>query len=583
MAVLRTLLLGALLLAASIRAHGAPHECAIEYRFTARWDEQPRRFQVDVLFDAGKRTSTGLRIADQWGPVRDFGRAIRGVRPIAPSAVVSEGPDRGKAWTVDHPAGGRVHVRYELLNDVANVDADTPLSHLDFYRTMLGAAWFQFYGHGALLIPEEIDTEKPLSVCITFPGLPTQWAFASSHGEGRRGATIEIRARTSLHKLESSLFVGGDFRMYRRPVDGGKLVVALRGRWPFDDAKFVDTTAALVRVHREFWSDRIPYYLISLIPNRVRRGETGGTGLYHAFAMHAGHDFTVPGPAFDHLIGHEDVHTWIPHRLGTTGDDEARQYWFSEGFTDYLAHRLLVTAGVWTLGDYAKYVDARILLYEHSPVRNATNAALARDFWKSPLAERMPYVRGELLGLRWARALAARGESLQDALRSLLLPGEAAEDDGRNRADRLAARRLVSALRVRLGASVDRDIADYVEEGRTIPFTEDFLGPCFIGTAVPGPAFELGFDASTLQSHIATGVVPGSAAERAGLREGMRLAFFRIDWRIDREVDLRVVDGDRMREVKYLPRGERQVETYRYEPLPDAAQKPACRRWIEAR
>jgi predicted metalloprotease with PDZ domain len=562
----------------------AADRCDVEYRFTARWDETPRRFDVDLLFDAGKRTSTELGIADEWGAVKDFGRAIRRVRPIAPAAVVSHDAGRATTWTVDHPAGARVHVRYEMRNDVANVDDATPLSHVDFYRTMLGATWFQFYGNGGLLIPQDI-ADRPLSACLTFSGLRREWAFASSHGEGRRqGDAIEIRTRTSLGKLDSAVFLGGDFRLYRRPMDGGALVVAMRGDWPFTDAKFVDTTARVMREHRAFWPDRIAHYLVSFIPNRTKLWNSGGTGLYHSFALHASDDFTVPGSTFDHLIGHEDIHTWVPHRLGTTGDDEAAQYWFSEGFTDYLTHRLLVTAGVWSLDDFARQLDSRILLYEHSPYRDATNAALARDFWKNGIAERMPYVRGELLALRWDKALLARGETLQQVLRSLLLPDEAVEDDARNRPDRLAARRLVSALRSRLGPSLDRDIAEFVDEGRTIAFTDDFLGPCFSGKKVSAPAFELGFDVSTLQSHVLAGVVPGSAAERAGLRDGMRLAEFSIQYdTVDGNVEVRVVDGDQLRTIRYVPRGDRKIELHEYAPLPGAAQDPACRAWIAAR
>lgn len=570
--------------AAAAGAAFAPAQCDIEYRFTARWDETPRRFDVDLLFDAGKRTSTELRIADEWGPVKDFGRAIRGVRPIAPAGMVWEGPERGIAWTIEHTPHARVHVRYELLNDVANIDAEMPLSHIDFYRTMLAATWFQFYGHGALLEPQGIDPEKPLLACITFSGVPSRWIFASSEGEGRRGRTIRIRTRATLHRLDTALFVGGDFRMYRRDMDGGELVIAVRGRWPFDDAKFVDATARVMRAHRRFWPDRIAHFLVSLIPNRTARGESGGSGLYHSFAMHASRDFIVPGPTFDRLIGHEDMHTWVPHRLGTVGDDEAPQFWFSEGFTDYLAHRLLVTAGLWTLDDYAQSIDARILFYERSPLRNAANAVLAREFWKSSLAQRMPYVRGELLALRWAQALAARGESLQQVLRSLLLPDEAVEDDGRNRPERLASARFVSAVRARLGASMDADIARYVDEGATIPFTGDFLGPCFTGRALRAPEFDLGFDPATLESHVATGVVAGGPAERAGLRDGMRLTYFRIDYdTAEGNVDLRALDGSKQVQVKYVPKGRGEVEVFRYEPRPGAEASAACRAWIEAR
>ena len=81
-----------------------------------------------------------------------------------------------------------------------------------------------------------------------------------------------------------------------------------------------------------------------------------------------------------------------------------------------------------------------------------------------------------------------------------------------------------------------------------------------------------------------TGIVPGSAAERAGLRDGMRLGFFRVDYgAVEPIVDLRVVEGERLRAVEYAPRANRQVGMYAYQPLPGAARKPACRSWIEAR
>jgi predicted metalloprotease with PDZ domain len=560
----------------------AADRCDVEYRFTARWDEKPRRFDVDLLFDAGNRTSTALAVADDWGPVKDFGRAIRRVRPIAPAAVVSHDTGRAASWTVDHPAGARVHVRYEMRNDVASVDDTTPLSNVDFYRTMLGATWFQFYGHGALLIPQDI-ADRPLSACLTFSGLPKGWAFASSHGEGQRhGDAIAIRTSASPDALREALFLGGDFRVHRREARGGPLVFALRGRWTFDDAKLVDLTARIVGAHREFWRDRFPHYLVSLVPNRSKEGETGGTGLYRAFAMYASDDFAVPSASFDHLIAHEDLHTWVPRRLGASGTDEARRYWFSEGFTDYLTHRLLLASGAWTLEDYARALDEKILAYESSPARNASNADLARGFWNDGETQRMAYTRGELIALRWADAMASRGASLQDALRSLLLPTDAAEDGN---PEKLAAGRLLAALRPHLGAQLDRDVTQFVDDGSTIPIDADFLGPCFFGHKVGRPLFDAGFDAeASVAARAVTRLEAGGPAEKAGLREGMKL----VGWSIrfgdtHRTVRFKVEEDGRTRIVEYLPHAPHPVETYEFARRDDALESPTCRAWIEAR
>jgi len=582
----RALVVGLLLLLpwANAFASGA---CAVEYRFTADWSAQPRRFHVDLLFDAGGRTGTDLGIAQQWGPVTDFERAIRDVRPIAPSAVVAPGRD-ARTWSVDHPAHARVHVRYDVLNDVANVDATSALSGVDFFRTMLGATWFQFYGWGTVLLPESLDPDAPMPVCLRFSGLPRHWSFATSHGEGRRsGDSIEIRTTASLHELQSAIYLGGDFRVYRREVRGRPVVVALRGEWKFADERLVDETASLVRAERAFWDDyAFPHFLVSLIPNRIQQGMWGGTGLHLSFAMHAADDFVVPGPQFDTLIAHEHLHTWIPRRIGTMGEEESRDYWFSEGFTDYLTHRLLVSSGRWSLEDYARGLDEQILRYESSAARGEPNAWVAKEFWKDPAAQRMPYLRGEMLALRWSSAMSGRGASLQSTLRSLRLPADAREERHGLHPERLAVQRLAAALRASLGEAADRDIERYVRDGKAIPIGADFLGPCFDGRPVARPLFELGWsETATTTSRRLTGLVAGSAAQKAGLRDGMHV----VGWSIYRgdttkDVLVQVQDAnDKVREFRYRAVAARPIEVYEFRPRPGASGESACRDWIEAR
>ena len=581
------LALSALLLSFTACAFAAPRDCKVEYRFTADWNAEPRRFHVDLLFDAGARSETDLGIAQQWGPITDFERAIRAVRLIAPSGVVSLGRD-AKTWRIDHPAGGRIHVRYDVVNDVPSIDAPAALSQVDFFRAMLASTWFQFYGWDAVLLPESVDPEVAMPVCLRFSRLPARWTVATSHGEGRRaGDSVEIRTTASLHELQSAIYLGGDFRVHRREIHGKPLVVAVRGKWRFDDAKLVDTTASLVRAQRDFWGDYdFPHFLISLIPNHVRSGSTGGTGLFRSFAMHASDDFTVPGPDFDHLIGHEHLHTWIPWRLGAMGEDEAQRYWFSEGFTDYLAHRLLLRSGLWSLDDYAKALDEQILRYQSSPARERPNAWVAKEFWKDPAAQRLPYLRGEMLALHWSSAMSARGESLQATLRSLRLPADARYEDDANHSKKLAVDRLAASLRESLGESADRDIVQYVDEGRTIPIGADFLGPCFEGRPVTRPLFELGWDESaTMSTRKLTGLVPGSAAQKAGLREGMHV----VGWSIYRgntakDTLVQVEDGHgKVTDIRYRPLAAHGIEVYEFHPLPGASGERACGEWIETR
>src|SRR6185503_18986265 len=112
---MKTVPIGLLLLGllAPFAAARATTECALEYRFTAHWDAKPRRFEVELLFDAEGRSQTQVRIAREWAGVADFERGVRDVRPGGGGIAVSEGSEPRKTWKVAHPEGGRVSVKYD--------------------------------------------------------------------------------------------------------------------------------------------------------------------------------------------------------------------------------------------------------------------------------------------------------------------------------------------------------------------------------------------------------------------------------------------------------------------------------------
>lgn len=571
-------LVAALLACACARASG----CDLEYTFTPAWAETPRRFEVTLRFDAGERLVTRLRLAQEWGGVNDFERGLRDVRAGDSARSVAPGAEP-RTWDVRHPAGARVEVRYSLVNDVANIDAATPLAQRDFYRNALGASHFQMFGYGALLQPEHFGDADPIRACLNFTGLPREWAFASSHGQERGDGVASIRATAAPQALRGAVYLGGDFRVHRRLIEGRPLLVAMRGKWAFDDSRFVDAAAAVVAAHRRFWSDfDFPAYLISLVPNRVPHGSTGGTQVANAFAMHASDDFAVPGPAFDHILAHEHVHTWVPRRLGTMGEGEAARYWFSEGFTDYLTHRLHLRSGLWQLEDYAKALNEVLFQYAVSPAREAPNERVLKEFWTDAAVGRIPYMRGELLALLWDGRLSRRGASLDAVLRGLLLDASRLPKETAKRAADLAVNRLRAALATHLGAAVvDADIEAHIERGRPIQAGEDFLGPCFSGSMVDRARFEMGFDVASFRAKKVAGLVAGSQAERAGLREGMELAGWSVNFGdAAREAMIQVMEAGKVRSIRFTPAGER-IPVREFRVRPGALQDEGCRNWIQ--
>ena len=570
--------LAAIAAALALPAWAQPSDCFLDYRVQVAPGIGEPRIEVRMRLMGSPRGETRLRLSREWGGVSDFHRGIRRF----------SGEDGGAPgeWIAKHPVAEPIELRYELVNARAGMDRDAPLAPGDFYRNAIGRTFFQLFGHGTFLVPDHLIEGRPIRVCVEVTGLPSTWTFATNNLPSERGGTRRWTFVATRAQLAATLLIAGDFRILRRDVAGRVLDVAIRGDWKFSDSAFADATARVVEAQRRFWNDLdFPHFLIALIPNNLDSGSSGGTGLDNAFALHGSRDFSVPGPAFNFLIAHEHLHTWIPHRLGTMGPDEAARYWFSEGFTNYLSHRLLLRTGLWKLEDYAQALNRTLEVYFNSPVREAPNSHIVANFWKDGAAQALPYQRGELFALHLAHRLAGAGHSLDAQLRGLRLGASQLAREGSSGASDLAVSRLRAALRPLLGASLDEDIEAHIEAGRTVPIDAGFLGPCFHGEWVEKPRFELGFDRDrTFGEKRVAGVVPGSAAERAGLRDGMaieRLSVYFGDLERDATVQVREADGT-VREIKYKPLAATPVKVPQFRVKEGSAHDRACRDWQPA-
>ena len=586
---MRKIILAALCASFALVAHAASSPntpadtCNLDYQIEARWDETPRRFDVTLSFDVPEKGETILSGPKSWGGVDDFDKTILNVRAISDgTSLKSVESDQWLVSQSDNPKK-RVSVRYSIINGIGNVDDATPISHRDFHRNTLGKEHFHLIGYGALLWPQRVTGENYLT-CITISGLPETWSTASSFGEGQQSGVARIRFVGSLQQIRGAVYLGGDYRILRREIEGKPLLMALRGTWSFSDDKFADATAALVRTHRAFWNDfDFPHYLIALGPNRSLGTSHGGTGLHNAFTMHASPNFSVPGAQFDALIGHEHLHTWMPQRIGSMGgNDQQLRYWFSEGFTNYLTHRLLLQSGIWSLQQYAESLNGVIASYLMSPDVNASNERVLKEFWSNRASiGNLPYLRGELLALRWANRLSARGKSLELHLQALTKKADEAPGRGTDEPEFFATAKLRAALRADLGDAVDTDIDRYIERGETFPIDEQFLGPCFDATFQHRAYFELGFDSATsFSNRMIGGVVTDSAAERAGLRNGMTMKGWSArNGDSTREASVTVIENDTPREIKFLPASTKTVRLPVFTVNPDAAGSAACAAW----
>jgi M61 glycyl aminopeptidase len=474
---------------AGATAQAAAPACEVEWTLRARLDAPERHFEATLSFDGGRRTRTPVRLPAPWAGVDDYATHLRDLRPAARSQRLAEG-DEPLLRDVLHQPGERVTLRWRVTSPVFDPDSARARTHEDLYRTLLGRDWFQFFGKGVLPRPQPMDDGRRLSWCIVFTGLPPGAVLAGSHGVSR-GPRHVVRRRGTLDEATEAVYLGGRLVLQERSVEGRPVVTATPARaakaFGFTPERFADAVAQVIGAHRRFWGEfDVPHLIVVLQPNHqpVRRG--GGTAVRQAFVMHASPDFSVPGPTFDFLVGHEHLHTWIPGRFGPMQRDDAGpeilRYWFSEGFTNFYTHRLLVNAGLWSLEDHARRLSEVAQRYLASPVRAAPNAQVAAEFFDRREVMDLPYQRGEFLALRWHAMLRAIGHPGLDAvMKSLLQPAAAA---GPRTA--LATDRLLAALRPLLGDRVDDDVERWVRLGEPFPVDDRLAGPCF--ERAPGAA-----------------------------------------------------------------------------------------------
>jgi predicted metalloprotease with PDZ domain len=280
---------------------------------------------------------------------------------------------------------------------------------------------------------------------------------------------------------------------------------------------------------------------------------------------------------FKYLLAHELFHNWNARRLGRIPEPQEAMYWFSEGFTDYYSFRLLWRGGLMTLEDYvAKYNEA-VRRYYTSPLRNAPNERLAREFFSNAELAQLAYWRGRLLAANWdalIRTNSGGKHSLDDVMLEFYRAGTSAE---------LTAETIAAAVQRYAKADVLPEVKRIIDSGELLVPHGKLFGDCATLTTVEVADFELGFDLDALQAKMRMqGVLPNSAAYRAGLRDG-QVVIKRLPFAIGeagREVELTVKDGGNEKTIRFLPasNAKTQVPQFKLPNLRNAEQKAKCER-----
>lgn len=259
-------------------------------------------------------------------------------------------------------------------------------------------------------------------------------------------------------------------------------------------------------------------------------------------------------PALKLVVAHELVHHFLGGTVRLVEPDGRDAAWFSEGFTVHFARRLMLEGGFVRPADVL--VDLRRTLGEPVPGEDRAPPAYRRGaVWAASFDAAV-------------RRASGGARSLDDVARALVARARATG------LGRLPVSALREALERELGPAAVPDL-DRFEAGFDAPLElpEGAFGPCFKRLVRETTAFDLGFDRRSLHGHLTLvrGLVEGSAAERAGVREGALVLSAKVPepeaaLRRGAEVELLLAHGRGGKRVRYRPVVKKKTATWEVAP-----------------
>ncbi|HLL31144.1 MAG TPA: hypothetical protein VK403_09135 [Allosphingosinicella sp.] len=551
------LLAAASLLLAAARA---PEERPVSYRITpALQPDGSRALDVRMRLRGDSDGETQLFLPSVWAGSGELWRHATKLRIGGASSL---GGTYDKPL-VRHRPGARLDIRYRIVSAYT----EDPGFAYEKARPMVRPGWFFVHGESVFAAP----TDQARAAKFKWGKLPKGWTVASDldHLEGKP---------TTVANLINSVAIGGArLRMVRRDLGGAPLRVAILGDWSFTPDQLADTVAPIVAAEDAFWGERSAPFLVALAPlGDLPAGLSySGTGRADAFSIASTSAFELKQAV--RFLAHEYMHSWVPIALGgMPEEDEAKDYWFSEGFNDYLAAKVLLRAGIWTLAEWAADKNETLLRYGTSPAKTVGGADIAERFWTDPSVQQVSYDRGHLLAAKLDSEIAARSAGRHSLESVLRVQRQAAEGSSE-----LAVALFRKTLREQTGIDLDSDVERYARRGEALILPADLFGECAGLVTERRRAFHRGYDAEATRKAggVIAGVVPDGPAHAAGMRDGMRLVRRESGKIGDSTVELsyRVSDENGERVIGYLPEGKGEYEVQRVALTAGPDQEERCR------
>jgi predicted metalloprotease with PDZ domain len=424
--------------------------------------------------------------------------------PLVMRAGDDEDGDPLHQWSVGRSSSGPVSVSYLAEPVAAEPQAATPPLELRAEGGGLSGALKCF-----LLLPSGPEgltfdvrwIAPPLVGRAT--SRPASWTAVSSLGEGDEAEGV--LSGTGLERLGDTYLMCGDLEHHRH-LDG-RLSTWWLTSPGIDVEAFSARLGTTYQLMAEAFDAPAHPYRVFLRTHPHRGAAASAHPASFVMSLNPAHPLDE-GSIFE-TIAHELVHEWL-HLDGSAEEVT----WFVEGAADYYSLVLPLREGMLDDDAFLQAVNLEARECYANVRRGLTMAEAQPLFFSDFLAHRLPYARGMFyLADLDARVRRATGgvRSVDDVVRDVVRRRRAGE--------RIGLEEWCGLVEELLQVDERPILDDLVFTGLGRP-GEDCFAARFEKQTIEVPVLDLGVDPSTLVTRRVTGVRPGGAADRAGLREG---------------------------------------------------------------
>ncbi|GAA5028213.1 hypothetical protein GCM10011506_15100 [Marivirga lumbricoides] len=425
-----------------------------------------QQLNVSFIYKTDKKGNLILRYENEsWGDTALF-RCIKSLSVEPKARIIHFLPDSSQI-VINAKPNQQLTVRYTIQQDF-----DDSVKNYHRYRPIIQNTYFHILGMRLFIYPVQIfpNDEKKAHLHIKYINQYDAELFHSSLGE-----STEMEAHLTREELYGTFFLGGDFRRREFKTDGKSVFFITRGKWlNISEDSIFNMLEKTVKAQLAFWNESFAYdFSVSLLPTYEEWTETsksysvGGSGLTNSFISFASNNPGIEMERVSWLYNHEFLHRWIGQKI--KNKSEEKQYWFSEGFTEYYAYKLMNKNGLLTSSELKKLVISEFIIpHQLSPVNSITNNEITYDkFWSDRNYQKLPYRRGFLYALLLDYKINEQYNSTK-SLDNLML--DLLNEAEKNGSFRLDTSTFAEVLLEYLDASALNDFNEFIEQGSPIDF-----------------------------------------------------------------------------------------------------------------